>query len=108
MSDTDRQRPSSENAETLDLAKASGVELAEFAHRHGVAVDRLQRCQEYLQTSAPFRGKFELLALVRESDPSVVPALVLRLVRDDGAWIELPSDFPREHLLALLDLLHEG
>jgi hypothetical protein len=37
-----------------------------------------------------------------------VPALVLRLVRDDGAWVELPTEFPTEHLAALLEILGES
>jgi hypothetical protein len=98
MSDTDQD---------LDLAEASGVELAEFAQRHGVALERLQRCQEYLRASAPIRAKFKLLPLTAEPETDAVPALVLRLVRDDGAWVELPTTFPSEHLVALLDRLRE-
>jgi len=89
------------------LAEASDFELASFARRHGVALDRLQRCQEYLRASAPIRAKFKLLPLMGEPNTDAVPALVLRLVRDDGAWIELPTEFPSEHLLALLEILHE-
>lgn len=91
----------------LDLAEASSSELAEFAQDHGVAVERLERCQVYLQTSAPVGAKFQLRALVRELEPDAVPALVLRLVRHDGAWIELPTEFPSEHLRALLEILDE-
>ena len=99
MSDADRQ--------SLDLAEASDVEFAEFAQRHGIAVDRLERCREYLKSSAPFHGRFKLLALVQELPTSEEPSLVLRLVRDDDAWVELPSGFPSEHLIALLEILEE-
>lgn len=99
MSDTDRR--------VLDLAEASRAELAEFCERHGVALERVERCQEYMRTSAPIRVKFELLALARESQPDTELTLVLRLVRDDGAWVELPTDFPSEHLTALLEILEE-
>jgi hypothetical protein len=36
-----------------------------------------------------------------------VPAVVLRLVRDDSDWVEVPTDFPSEHLIALLEILDE-
>jgi hypothetical protein len=99
MSDTDQG---------LDLAEASSIELAEFAQRHGVALDQLERCKEYLRTSALTRAKFKLLPLTRGSEADAVPALVLRLVRDDGAWVELPTEFPTEHLAALLEILGES
>lgn len=92
-------------SEILDLAKASKVELAEFAERHGVGLESLEGCQKYIETAAPFRGRFELLAFIHESAASTV---VLRLVRDDSAWVELPPDFPTEHLRALLELLDEA
>jgi hypothetical protein len=91
----------------LDLAEASGAELAEFAQRHGVSVERLERCQQYLMASAPIRAKFEVLVLTAESEASAESTLVLRLVRDDGAWVEVPTDFPSEHLVALLEILEE-
>lgn len=89
----------------LDLASASGAKLVEFAQRHGLAVERLERCQQYLRASAPIRAKFELLVLTAESETSAVPALVLRLVRNDSDWVEVPTDFPSEHLIALLEIL---
>jgi hypothetical protein len=98
MSDVDQR---------LDLAKASGAELAEFSQRHGMAVDLLERCQQYLRTSGPIRAKFELLVLTAEPEASAVPAVVLRLVRDDSDWVEVPTDFPSEHLIALLEILDE-
>jgi hypothetical protein len=45
--------------------------------------------------------------LTAESEASAEPTLVLRLVRDDGAWVEVPTDFPSEHLVALLEILEE-
>jgi hypothetical protein len=92
----------------IDLATASSIELAEFAQRHGVEFERLERCRQYLRTAAPIGGEFKLLALTGESETGAVPALVLRLVRDDGAWVELPTDFPSEHLAALLEILDES
>jgi hypothetical protein len=97
----------SDMGQRLDLAEASVAELAEFAQRYGVSVERLERCQQYLRASAPIRGKFELLVLTAESETSAEPTLVLRLVRDDGAWVEVPTDFPSEHLVALLETLEE-
>lgn len=98
MSDTDQ---------SLDLGEASSAELAEFAQRHGVAIELLEQCQEYLRTSAPTRAKFKLLALMGEPQADV-PALVLRVVRDAGTWVEVPTDFPSEHLIALLEILGES
>ena len=95
-------------SEILDLAKASVVELAEFAERHGIALDLLERCQKHIETAAPFRGRFQLLALALDSSPSAASMLVLRLVRDDSASVELPASFPTEHLQALLELLDEA
>jgi hypothetical protein len=89
------------------LAEASDAKLTEFGQRHGIEAKRLERCREYLRTAAPFHGKFMLLALVRDADPDTEAQIVLRLVRHDGAWVELPTDFPHEHLLALLDLLQD-
>ena len=105
MSGIDRQ--TSESFESLDLAKASDAELAEFARHHGVEVERLERCRDYLRTAAPFHGSFELLALVRSDEPDAEPALVVRLVRDADTWVELPAGFPSEHFLAILELLHD-
>ena len=99
MSDTDQ---------ALDLAEAGSVELAEFAQRHSVALEPLQRCQTYLKASAPIRAKFKVLVLTGEPETDAVPALVLRPVRDDGAWLELPTGFPSEHLLALLEILRDS
>ena len=93
------------SSDLLDLAKASTAELAEFAQRHGIALELLERCQKYIEAAAPFHGRFELLALIHESAAST---LVLRLVRDERTWVELPSDFPLEHLRALLELLDEA
>jgi len=91
----------------LDLAEASDVELAEFAQRHAVAVERLERCQEYLRASAPNRVKFELLSPVREPGQHTAPPLVVRVARAHSASVELPTEFPSEHLLALIEILDE-
>jgi hypothetical protein len=47
------------------------------------------------------------LALAQEPPRGDVPLLVLRLIRDDGAWVELPREFPSEHSSALLEILQE-
>ena len=95
-----------ESFEKLDLAEASRTELAHFAQRHDVAVEKLERCQHYLKSTGLIRGRFELHALTRVADPLAVSALVLRLHRDDSTWVELPGELPSEHILALLELLH--
>jgi hypothetical protein len=42
-------------------------------------------------------------SLKAESEASAEPTLVLRLVRDDGAWVEVPTDFRSKNLVALLE-----
>ena len=104
MSDTDPDTLTS--FEKLDLAEASSTELAHFAQRHGVAVEKLEQCQHYLKSASPIRGHFELHALTRVAEPVATSTLVLRLRRDDSTWVELPSEFPSKHILALIELLH--
>ena len=94
--------------DTLDLAEASAAELAQFAQRHHIEVEKLERCQQYLKRAPPSAGRFELRALERAPISGATPALVLRLQRDASTWVELPRGFPSEHLLALLELLHDS
>ena len=108
MSDTDRPPRTLEGSDVLDLAEASAAELARFAQRHHIAVEKLERCQQYLESAAPSRASFELRALEQASASSAAPTLVLRLRRDHCTWVELPRDFPSEHLLTLLELLHDS
>ena len=92
----------------LELATATDLELAKFAKRHGVTYEQLARCREYLQAAPPARAMFRLLSLPADPESSAPPTFVLRLVRHDQAWVELPAKFPTEHLLALLELLDGG
>ena len=105
MSDTDLHPRA---GDTLDLAEASAAELAQFAQRHHIEVEKLERCQRYLKSAAPSAGRFELRALERAPLSDDAPALVLRLQRDASTWVELPRGFPGEHLLTLLELLRDS
>ena len=107
MSNEDSAPRSTKILDSLDLAGASVPDLAHFADRHGIAVAMLEHCQRYLKRAPAFQGRFELHALERASEPDAPRVLVLRLRRDEHSWVELPSDFPTEHLLALLEPLRE-
>ena len=104
MSNTDRLR------EALDLAEANCLVLAEFAWFHDIDPERLERWRELLNNSSSMRGLGRvrrLLLLLDELAAQGKPTVVVRLVLNDGSWIEVPVGFSHEHLSALLDVMDE-
>ena len=104
MSSTDHLR------EAIDLAETSCLQLAEFPWYHDVVPQRLERWRELLNNTSTERGLRRvkrLLLLLEELAAQGKPTVVVRLVLDDGSWIEVPVGFSDEHLGALLDVLDD-
>lgn len=109
MSDTDDFPFPLEDSEALDLVEADLAELTQFATRHHVALEKLERCQQYLRSCAPFDGSIEMWPLEPDPMSSKAPALVFRHRRGEYVtWLNLPRDFPTMHLLRLIEIVHES
>ena len=100
MSDTDGSP-----FEILDLIEANTAELAQFAARCHVSLEKLERCQRYLKSVAPFDGGVEVWLF---EPPGADPMLAIRHRRGDYVTrLEVPHDFPTKYLLRLLEIIHE-
>ncbi|PRQ02969.1 hypothetical protein ENSA5_19080 [Enhygromyxa salina] len=89
-----------EAREALDLADASGLELAEFARRHGFTLDRLKRWRRRLGCSTAKLVRVE----VRQPTEPAGAESVLTVVLTNGIRVEVPSHVTREQLRVVLEI----